>query len=139
MPPAAVERPFAFRLGRDQIRGRIDRIDAGPDGAIITDYKSSDVRDQKRADTRARDSLQLEVYALAYEAETGDLPRRVQLHFVESGVVGRWEPDGERLEKARNKLTAAADSIRSRSFEPRPSAIACGYCPFKTICKSSAA
>jgi DNA helicase-2/ATP-dependent DNA helicase PcrA len=137
--PAAIERTFSFRLGRDEIRGRIDRIDAAGNGTVITDYKSSDVRDQKRADTKARDSLQLQVYALAHQAETGGLPARVQLHFVESGVVGSAAPTAERLDKARVKLIAAADAIRARKFDPKPSAIACGYCPFRTICSSSAA
>lgn len=137
--PAAVERPFTFRLGRDEIRGRIDRIDATADGAVITDYKSSDVREQKRADAKARDSLQLQVYALAHEAETGSLPKRVQLHFVESGVIGSAEPARDRLDKAREKLVGAADHIRARHFEPKPSAISCGYCPFRSICTATAA
>ena len=137
--PDAVERPFEFRLGRDEIRGRIDRIDEQPDGAVITDYKSSDVRDQKRADTRARESLQLQVYALAHQARTGTLPKRVQLHFVELGVVGSAQPTQDGLDKARTKLIGAADAIRNRRFEPKPSPIACGYCPFRTICHASAA
>lgn len=137
--PAAVERPFSFRIGRDLIRGRIDRIDDTPAGAVITDYKSSDVRDQKRADTRARDSLQLQVYALAQQAETGHVPAAVQLHFVESGVVGRAQPTAERLDKARDRLVSTADQIRSRQFEPKPSAITCGYCPYRSICTASAA
>ena len=91
--PAAIERPFRFRLGQDQIVGRVDRLDSGPEGVVITDYKSSDVREQKRADTRARDSLQLQVYALAHQAETGQLPNRVQLHFIDTGVVGSAVPD----------------------------------------------
>jgi len=137
--PAAVEKPFSFKLGQDVIRGRIDRIDATDQGAVITDYKSSDVREQKRADNRARDSLQLQVYALAHEAETGQLPDRVQLHFVESGVVGSAAPSQDKLDKARAKLAAAADDIRAAKFEPKPNAIACGYCPFRTICSASAA
>ncbi len=137
--PDGVERPFNFRLGRDEIRGRIDRIDEQPDGAVITDYKSSDVRDQKRADAKARESLQLQVYALAHEARTGSLPKRVQLHFVESGVVGSAQPTPEGLAKARLKLGAAADAIRERKFVPKPSPITCGYCPFRTICQASAA
>jgi DNA helicase-2/ATP-dependent DNA helicase PcrA len=137
--PAAVERPFSFRLGRDEIRGRIDRIDVTAEGPVITDYKSSDVRDQKRADAKARDSLQLQVYALAHESQTGTLPKRVQLHFVESGVIGRAEPSGDRLAKARAKLVEAADAIRARRFDPKPNAISCGYCPFRTICSASAA
>jgi DNA helicase II / ATP-dependent DNA helicase PcrA len=137
--PAAVERSFSFRLGRDEIRGRIDRIDIAPEGAIITDYKSSDVQDQKRADAKARDSLQLSVYALAHQSETGDLPARLRLHFVETGVVGSVAPDEARLDKARATLTDAAAAIRARSFEPRPSPFACGFCPFRSICRASAA
>ncbi|HEY5519904.1 MAG TPA: ATP-dependent DNA helicase [Candidatus Limnocylindrales bacterium] len=137
--PAAVEKPFSFRLGQDIIRGRIDRIDATDQGVVITDYKSSDVRDQKRADVRARDSLQLQVYALAHEAQSGQLPSHVQLRFVESGVIGSAVPDGDRLDKARGRLVAAADDIRAAKFEPKPSAIACGYCPFRTICSASVA
>ena len=138
-PPDAVERSFSFRLEHDEIRGRIDRIDGLAGEAVITDYKSSDVRDQKRADTKARDSLQLQVYALAHEASTGSLPRRVQLHFVDSGLIGSDVPTPQRLAKAREKLTTAADSIRARKFDPKPSSIACGYCPFRTICSASAA
>jgi DNA helicase-2/ATP-dependent DNA helicase PcrA len=137
--PLAVEKPFAFKLGRDTVRGRIDRVDAVPLGTVITDYKSSDVRDQKRADTRARDSLQLQVYALAHESETGSIPARLQLHFVESGVIGAVTPTAEVLDRARAKASAAADAIRAGSFEPKPSPIACGFCPFRTICSASAA
>ena len=62
---------------------------ASPERVVITDYKSSDVRDPVRARERARDSLQLQIYALAYEAETGRLPDALQLWFLESGLVGR--------------------------------------------------
>jgi len=71
---AAVERPFAVHFGKDMVRGRYDRVDETPEGSVITDYKSSDVRDPKQATQKARDSLQLQLYALAHEAETGELP-----------------------------------------------------------------
>jgi DNA helicase-2/ATP-dependent DNA helicase PcrA len=137
--PVAIEKPFVFRFGSDEIRGRIDRLDETPAGAVITDYKSSDVRDQKRADTRARDSLQLQVYALAHEAETGDLPVAVRLHFIETGVVGSASATPDRVEKAREQIGQAISGIRAGSFAPKPSPIACGYCPFRTVCSASAA
>jgi DNA helicase-2/ATP-dependent DNA helicase PcrA len=137
--PTWIERPFSFKLGRDEIRGRIDRMDGHGENAVITDYKSSAVSDQKRADTKARDSLQLQVYALAHRAQTGVLPELVQLHFVESGIVGSAKVDEKRVEQAQQRLTDAANAIRERRFQPKPSAIACGYCPFRTICASSAA
>ncbi len=135
----AIERPFVFKLDELSIRGRMDRIDRTIDGAVIVDYKSSDVRDQGKADDRARDSLQLQVYALAHEAEWGSLPHEVRLHFLDSGVVGAARPDQGRLDRARVKLRSAAEGIRSGKFEPRPNPVACGYCPFRQVCPSSAA
>jgi DNA helicase-2/ATP-dependent DNA helicase PcrA len=135
----AVERPFRFRLGGDEIVGRMDRLDGAPEGVVITDYKSADVRDQKRADKKARESLQLQVYALAHEAETGSLPARVQLHFLDSGVVGGVAPDARRLDAARVKVSAAADGIRAGRFDPAPNPVRCGYCPYRSICSASAA
>jgi DNA helicase II / ATP-dependent DNA helicase PcrA len=137
--PVGIERSFSFRVGRDEIRGRIDRLDDTADGAVITDYKSSDVRDQRKADQKARESLQLQVYALAYQAETGRLPGRTQLHFLDSGVVGRATPDAARLERATSTIAAAASGIRAGSFPARPSPVACGYCPYRQICTASAA
>ena len=165
--PAWVEREFAFTLDGDRIRGRWDRVDiervdavdadAGelatptadiveptlpglhPERVTITDYKSSDVRDPARARQRARDSLQLAIYAMGYEAQTGRLPDAVQLHFLESGVVGRAEVDPRRLGRARERIRVAAAGIRSRDYAARPDPIACSYCPFREICPSSAA
>ena len=134
-----VERPFAVELDGINIRGRMDRIDRSDEGVAIVDYKSSDVRDQAKADARARDSLQLQVYAMAYESENGTLPAEVRLHFLDSGVVGSSVPDGKRLTKAKGQLKAAALGIKEKSFEPTPDARTCGYCPYRQICRSSAA
>jgi Superfamily I DNA and RNA helicases len=111
----------------------------GPEEVTITDYKSSDVRDPAVAKQRARDSLQLQIYAMAYEAMTGRLPNAVQLHFLDSGLVGRAELEPARLEKARGKIATAAAGIRARDYTPKPSVLACTYCPFRDICPSSAA
>ena len=121
------------------MRGRYDRVDDSPHGAVITDYKSSDVRDPDKARERARDSLQLQLYALAHEAETGELPVALELHFLESGLVGRVEPDPARLAKARASLKKVADGIRGGRFPARPDMVGCGYCPYRDICPSSAA
>jgi DNA helicase-2/ATP-dependent DNA helicase PcrA len=140
-PPrvVAVERPFEFGLGDVRVRGRIDRIDRDPEGSVIVDYKSSDVRDQRRANDRARDSLQLQIYALALERESGSLPARMKLHFLDSGVVGATTPERGRLERAQQKARDAAAGIAASAFEATPSPIVCGYCPFRQICPSSAA
>jgi DNA helicase-2/ATP-dependent DNA helicase PcrA len=105
----------------------------------ITDYKSSDVRDPAKARQRARESLQLTIYAMAYEAMTGRLPDAVQLHFLDSGLIGRAEVDEKRLVRARESIGRAATGIRARAYEATPDVVTCTYCPYRDICPSSAA
>jgi DNA helicase II / ATP-dependent DNA helicase PcrA len=164
--PTYVEREFSFQLGGDRVRGRWDRVDVvpieapetaepsvssaptadvvsptlemmGPERVTITDYKSSDVRDPVKARQRARDSLQLQIYAMGYEAMTGRLPNALALHFLESGLVGEVPVDPKRLAKARQKIERAAAGIRVRDYEPTPGYLACTYCAFREICPSS--
>jgi DNA helicase-2/ATP-dependent DNA helicase PcrA len=133
--PIAVEQDFTVSFGPDRLRGRYDRVDRDEAGrVVITDYKSSDVRDLPTANRRAKESLQLSIYALAHEAQHGTLPDELALHFLESGIVGRAEPSEKRLARDQQKLTVAADGIRAGSFEATPSAMKCGYCPFREIC-----
>jgi DNA helicase-2/ATP-dependent DNA helicase PcrA len=111
----------------------------GRERVTITDYKSSDVRDPVKARQRARESLQLQIYAMGYEAMTGRLPDAVQLHFLESGLIGRVEVEPRRLEKARAQIAKTAAGIRSGDFTAKPDSLACSYCAFREICPSSAA
>jgi len=165
--PAYVEREFSFLLDGDRVRGRYDRVDiipreagvpealhpaegraaadvveptlfAYPERVVITDYKSSDVRDPAKARQRARESLQLSIYAMGYEAMTGRLPDAVALSFLETGLVGTAPVDRKRIDKARDSIRTAAAGIRARDFAPRPGPMACGYCAFREICPASA-
>jgi DNA helicase-2/ATP-dependent DNA helicase PcrA len=106
---------------------------------VITDYKSSDVRDPVRARERARDSLQLTIYAMAWQAQTGRLPDAVALHFLESGLVGTADVDAPRIEKGVADIRAAAAGIRARAFEPTPSYMACSWCALRAVCPASVA
>jgi DNA helicase-2/ATP-dependent DNA helicase PcrA len=133
--PTAVEQDFTVSFGPDRLRGRYDRVDRDEAGrVVITDYKSSDVRDLATANRRARESLQLSIYALAHEAQHGSLPDELALHFLESGIVGRTEPSEKRLTKAHEQVAQAAEGIRGGRFDASPSAMRCGYCPFREIC-----
>ncbi len=112
---------------------------SGPERVTVTDYKSSDVRDPAKARERARESLQLQIYAMGYEAMTGRLPDAVALHFLESGLVGRVEVDPKRLARARERIATAAAGMRARDYTPKPDYLACTYCAFRDICPSSVA
>ncbi|MFV2065011.1 MAG: RecB family exonuclease, partial [Chloroflexota bacterium] len=133
----AVEQPFSVRIGQDRVRGRYDAIRETPQGTVITDYKSGDVRDVSKARQRARSSLQLQLYSLAHEAEAGSPPAAVELHFLEGDVVGQVTPTEKQLERAREKVATAAEGIRASQFDATPGYPACDWCPYQRICPAS--
>jgi DNA helicase-2/ATP-dependent DNA helicase PcrA len=134
-PPAA--RTSSPDASADVVSPTLEML--GPERVTITDYKSSDVRDPVKARQRARDSLQLQIYAMGYEAMTGRLPDAVALHFLESGLVGEVAVDPKRLAKARGKIEQAAAGMRARDYTATPDYLACTYCAFRDICPSSVA
>jgi DNA helicase-2/ATP-dependent DNA helicase PcrA len=134
----AVERSFSVRIGNDRVRGRYDAVRRTSEGVVITDYKSGDMRDPVRARQRARSSLQLQVYALAWETEHGQRPDAVELHFLEGDVVGRVSPTTRQLDSAREKLAKAAAGIRAGAFAASPGFPACDWCPYRRICPATA-
>jgi DNA helicase-2/ATP-dependent DNA helicase PcrA len=140
--PTFVEREFGVSLpgqaGVTRVRGRWDRVDETEDGAVIVDYKSSDVREPGHAEERAAESLQLRIYALAWREMFGRLPARVELRFLESGVVGRHAPTEADAEAALAAVHAAAAGIRARRFTATPSYQACRYCAYSQICPYTA-
>ncbi|HEV8310347.1 MAG TPA: ATP-dependent DNA helicase [Methylomirabilota bacterium] len=136
--PTHVEREFGFALGPDRVRGRWDRVDEADGAAVIIDYKSSDVRELERAEVRAAESLQLKLYALAWREMVGRLPARVELRFLESGVVGRAVPSDEDAGEAADAVRTAAAGIRARHFAAKPSFQACRYCAYNQICPYTA-
>jgi DNA helicase-2/ATP-dependent DNA helicase PcrA len=132
--PTAVEETFKFSLGSNIITGRWDRIDVTDDEAVIVDYKSSEITDQKKADRATKENLQLSIYTLAYQAKTGRLPKEVQLHFLESGLIGRAVKTTEALEKTKDTIADVAEGIRAQDFTAQPTYLACSYCAYREIC-----
>ncbi|MFQ5657659.1 MAG: ATP-dependent helicase [Candidatus Methylomirabilales bacterium] len=135
--PAFVEKEFGFSLSRNRVVGRWDRVDVRGDEVVIIDYKSSDVREPKEANRRARESLQLAIYALAYRQMQGEIPARVELHFLESGLTGVARKTDEEVEETADVIAEVARGIRARDFKAKPSYMGCGYCAFRDICPSA--
>ncbi|TFG68020.1 MAG: ATP-dependent helicase, partial [Thermomicrobiales bacterium] len=133
---AAAAMPGAVAASADVVSPTLDIL--GRERVTITDYKSSDVRDPAKARSRARESLQLQIYAMGYEALTGRLPDTLALHFLGSGLVGEVAVDPKRLTKARDKIALAAAGMRARDYAPKPDFLACSYCAYRDICPSRA-
>ena len=135
--PTLIEEKFKFQLDDLLVVGRWDRVDRQGEEVVIIDYKSSDIGDQAIADRRTRESLQLLIYALAWQALTGQMPSRVELRFLETEVVGQHQVTEEDLEEAREKLREAARGIRAGRFEAKPQEFSCHWCAFQAICPSA--
>jgi len=136
--PTAVEEEFAFDLGRNRVQGRYDLV-AERDGQVtILDFKTGEVREEKAAQKRADESLQLDIYALAHLRTKGRLPDRVELRFLESGLAAGRRPTLEDTVRTEERIRAVADGIRRLSFPARPTWLACGQCPFREICPHTA-
>ena len=133
--PAYIEQEFNFVLDKDKIVGRWDRIDMTDEGAVIIDFKTSDIiKKQKQADKRVKESLQLSIYALAYKIIKGELPDRVEFHFVDTGLVGQSQRKVGDLEKTKELIKQVSSGIRAGEFPAQPGYSACIYCAYREVC-----
>ena len=137
-PPADVERTFRFKLGDVVVSGRMDRVDEGPTGTRITDYKTSELEEEESADQKARENLQLSIYALAHRELKRVRPAKLDLRYVLSGATGTSTRTEEKLQRTRERILAIAESIRSGDFHAQPSQRNCSICACRPICSESA-
>lgn len=136
--PAFVEKEFKFSLENNiRLIGRFDRVDQVGGETKIIDYKSSEVNDQKKADKKIAESVQMAVYALAWKETQGRYPEKVELHFLDSGLVGSLTPDEEYAEGAKEKILSTAQGIRQGKFDADPVFMACNYCSYAAVCPSA--
>jgi len=132
--PGFLERNFKWQAKKVRFVGRWDRVDLTEAGAVIVDFKASDVKDQKEADRRTAASLQMDLYALAFARTQPGPLLETRLHFLESDVVGRAAKGEKEMNRALEKIGEAEEGIRARNFEARPDWRNCSYCEFRTIC-----
>lgn len=135
--PAKVEEKFSFMLGRNRVAGRWDRIDERDDEIVIADFKTSSVFQQDAADRKAKDSLQLAIYSMAYEHTFGRMPDLLELHFLESGLVGAAKVTEKIKQKTEERILKAAEGIRNRDYTAKPGYQNCRFCAYLDICPSA--
>ncbi len=135
-PAALLEHQLETVIDGTHWTGRADRIDCGPAGLTVVDYKTST---QAPNVAEAAVSLQLGYYVLA--ASRDDAIRRL------GTVAGAefWYPmtrtksvttrgfDMEKLDEVEARLAAVADGIRDEQWEPRPGTH-CDRCSLQSLC-----
>ncbi|MFA4989613.1 MAG: UvrD-helicase domain-containing protein [Candidatus Omnitrophota bacterium] len=135
--PKFIEKDFSFIFEGNKITGRFDRVDETGAETVIIDFKTSEVKAQKVADKKVSESLQLALYALAYQNIFGKLPSKVELYFLESGLIGSHKIKDEDLDKIKEKIRGVSAGIRKQDFEATPAYMACTYCAYSQICPSA--
>jgi DNA helicase-2/ATP-dependent DNA helicase PcrA len=132
--PAFLEKSFKWQRGRIRFIGRWDRIDIRDGGAVIIDFKATEVRDQKEADKRAAESLQMDLYALSFTKTQREPVLETRLYFLESDIIGRAAKGESEMKRAWDRIEEAEAGLRAQNFEARPDWHNCSYCEFRTIC-----
>jgi RecB family exonuclease len=146
--PLGIERTVAAPTARLALSGRVDRIDAEPDGRlVIVDYKTG-----RRPPTPddARASLALALYAVGAARTLRRPCARVELHHVPTGAVASHTPTEESLSRkvaeaesiahdaSRADAAYAAGRTGDEAFPPSPSSL-CSWCDFRRHCPAGRA
>jgi RecB family exonuclease len=154
--PAHIEWSFggssgapAVDLGGVKLRGRADRIDVGPEGLVVVDYKRTHA--SSLAEIRRNGLVQLQLYAIAASSVL-DLPvagglyrglkERSERGFVLSTVAGSFKTadvvdrdglDGLLSEAVETALRAVS-GMRQGRIGPTPSVVSCRHCMAAGYC-----
>ena len=118
------------------LRGFVDRLDVAPSGDMrVVDYKTGRA---PGAGFEAKAMFQMRFYALVLWRAYGRVPRLLQLLYLGSGEVLRYEPDEADLRATEVKVKALWDAIAratdSGDWRPNPSRL-CDWCDHRdTYC-----
>lgn len=130
-----VEKEFIWTSGAHQVRGMIDRIDQGPDGAYeLIDYKTGP--GAPSAAEVAKD-VQMRFYALGAKRGLGLAPATLTVDCISAGerVSAPYDPASEETLAA--DIRAAASGIEAGVFAANTDF--CARCDFKKDCTFSVA
>ena len=117
------------------LRGYVDRLDVSPGGDLrVVDYKTGKA---PKAGFEAKALFQMRFYALVLWRTRGVVPRLLQLLYLGSGEVLRYQPDEADLLATERKLHAVWAAITKAAetgdWRPSPSRL-CDWCAHQTLC-----
>ena len=157
--PAELEWAFGrdgegIDLGGFRLKGRVDRIDTGPEGLVVIDYKSSSATPVARFLKEGK--VQLQLYAIAAGRRLGlpvagalyrSLATTLDRGFLLPGVTApgivstdrrtRGEID-DLLEQAVETARTAVGAMRAGAIPPRPDRRRCSWCVASGFCEKAA-
>ncbi len=117
--PTRVEESFRVQIADTVVLyGRIDAIFKDDDGVEIRDYKTGfAAKTPEAAQKNVSDSKQLELYALAWLTQHGEMPAKLSLHYVDTNLIGSTTRKQQKtLDNRRTKLIAAIEDLKNNHF-----------------------
>lgn len=131
--PTFFERSFSFQMGRNVLRGRVDRVDKLPEGGWeLIDYKTG----RPRTQSQLEQDVQLSLYAVAaQEAWQLGEARGAYYYVLDDAKVPVPEAAGR--DWIEEVATEVAEGILSQGFEPTPSYAACAMCDYRLVCPAA--
>ena len=132
--PSGIEHEVNDTIAGVPIKGFVDRWVDNDDGLVISDYKTGKTPAQKY---RSDKFIQLLIYAILLEQETGRPARKLELLYLKDGTLLSSDIDRRSIESVKTMISGVHGDILARcdreSFEPKTSVL-CGWCSFKPIC-----
>ena len=118
-----------------RLRGYVDRLDVADSGEVrVVDYKTGRAPGEG---FEAKAMFQMRFYALVLWRLRGAVPRLLQLLYLGSGEVLRYQPDEADLRATERKLAAIWAAITRATergdWRPSPSKL-CDWCDHQALC-----
>jgi putative RecB family exonuclease len=132
--PLSRELDLAEPVGEMTIRGILDRLEEGPGGLVITDYKTGRAPPERYAIPAF---FALKVYALLIRRRLGRTPATLRLLYLNGPTVYEIAVTDAQLDAMERHLEALWSAINRAiaedRFPTRPGRL-CDWCPFRGRC-----
>lgn len=111
-----VEKPFLLQLDdfKLEISGRYDAVFEENGKVEIRDFKTGDIKNEKMAQNRLADSIQMQIYGLAWQKTQSSYLEKLSLHFVEKDII--VSTDRINIQKTTETLKKVCEGIRKQEF-----------------------
>ena len=132
----ASEKNIKYEYNGLILHGKIDWIEENPNGELeVVDFKTGkSVTSQNKANV----DWQLHIYAWLIEKETGKLPVKASLYFLEKNKIVSVDIDKKKVEQLlKDEVKPLIDRILSNDFNAQPESYKCSQCEYKNICDYS--
>jgi len=136
--PFAVESSFEFSCGEVKVNGRYDLVFKTNDSYEICDFKTSEIKNQKDANSRIKKSTQMQMYALSWYKNNGIIPKTT-LFFIEPSLKAEYQFKPDDIHQTEEMILEVSEGIKKGKFIAKPNSRECGYCAYKDICPESLA